>query len=103
MGCGLRKETETMLSMIPGAWKVKCYRYGAADFICGIVDDGDWSTGREPVSGRGRTKAEAYRSLLENWRSGKWNGSFVQAPAGSTEELRLKLAIRGNDDGGTRS
>ena len=42
MGCGLRKEIEGMLLLVPGAWRVKCYKHGTADFICSIVGVSDW-------------------------------------------------------------
>ena len=40
--CSLKEEIELMLKLVPGAWRVKCYKHGIADFICSIVGVSDW-------------------------------------------------------------
>lgn len=104
MGCGLRKEIEDMLSLVRGKWKLSFsklsgtvssrhkYRYAIKDR----------SFTGPAVAGYGGSKEAALADLLENWRRGGIN-TRLECPAGSIEELRMKLAIRGNGDGGTRS
>lgn len=106
MGCGLRKEIEDMLSLVQGKWKLRFnkrlvtassrhkYRY--------VITQVDRPFYDPAVVGYGGSKEAALADLLENWRRG---GIHIQleCPARSREELELKLAIRGNDDGGTRS
>ena len=93
MGCGLRKEIEDMLSLTEnsGRYCLKCYKYGPHDFLYMICRR---SAGRRDsvVFGRGKSKAGAMMALLENWRSGK---TRMPCAAGSAEELRVKLAVRG--------
>ena len=106
MGCGLRREIEDMLSLVQGKWKLRFnkrlatassrhkYRY--------VIKPVDHPFYDPAVAGYGGSKKAALANLLENWRRG---GKFIQleCPAGSREELRLKLTIRGNDDGRMRS
>ena len=106
MGCGLRKEIEGMLSLVRGKWKLRLdkhptivlsrykYRY--------VIEPDDKPFGNMAVFGYGWSKGEALANLLENWRRGGIHAR-LECPAGSAEELSIKLAIRGNDDGGTRS
>lgn len=100
----LKEEIEGMLSLVDGGWMLRsvferprAYRYEiirparrASSFYVSAV------------TGRGCNRYFALRDLLMNWRNGKTD-MRLECPAGSTEELSLKLAIRGNDDGGTRS
>lgn len=106
MGCGLRKEIEDMLSLIRGEWKLRSskrpaiasprhrYRYA--------IESVDHPSSDPAVAGYGGSKEAALADLLENWRRGGIH-TRLECPAGSAEELRLKLAVRGNGDGGTRS
>ena len=107
MGCGLRKEIEGMLSLVRGKWKLRSrklpaivlsrhkYRY--------VIESVDRPFDDPAVAGYGGSKEAAMADLLENWRRGLGRARFPECPAGSREELRLKLAILGNGDGGTRS
>lgn len=106
MGCGLRKEIEDMLSLVRGKWKLRFdrhfmtisshhkYRY--------VIELADYPFYAPVVAGYGGSKKEALADLLENWRRGGIRVR-LECPAGSMEELRIKLAIRGNGDGRTRS
>ena len=106
MGCGFRKEIEDMLSLVRGKWKLRLdkhptivlsrYKYKY------VIEPVDKPFGNVAVFGHGWSKGEALANLLENWRRGGIH-AWLECPAGSREELELKLAIRGNDDGGTRS
>ena len=87
----LRKEIDGMLSVLSGDWQVE-------ELCLNRTDGNMWHSAVVAVdknillvSGKGRTKAEALEKLLENWREGQ-SEPYVPA-AGSTEELRLKLAI----------
>ena len=99
MGCGLRKEIEDMLSLVQGKWRLrsdKCpialshhkYRY--------IIESIDHSFGDLAVTGYGGSKEAAMMDLLENWRHGKIY-TQPECPAGSREELELKLAVLGQE------
>ena len=46
------------------------------------------------ATGRGPTKAEALKDLLERWKAGCFD-NVSPCPAGSREELELKLAVMG--------
>ena len=106
MGCCLRREIEDMLSLVRGKWKLRSdklpatvssrhkYRY--------VIEPADNPFSDPAVAGYGGSKEAALADLLENWRRGGIH-IRLECPAGSAEELRMKLAIRGNDDGGTRS
>jgi len=106
MGCGLRKEIEDMLSLVRGKWKLRFnkrpvtvlsrhkYRY--------VIESVGQPFKVPAATGYGGSKAAALADLLENWRRGGIHAQ-PECPAGSAEELRMKLAIQGNDDGGTRS
>ena len=96
MGCGLRKEIEDMLSLLAGGgreYRLRCDKSGPRDFSYSLFRRNggyDWDCG---VYGCGSTKAEAMRRLLEKWRDGSTD--MPPAPAGSAEELKLALAVRG--------
>lgn len=106
MGCRLRKEIEDMLSLVRGKWKLRSrklsdtvssrhkYRYG--------IESVDRPLEEAAVVGYGGSKEAALADLLENWRRGGFL-TRLECPAGSAEELGLKLAIRGNGDDGTQS
>ena len=88
----LRKEIDDMLSVLPGDWLVEeiCLDDGNGDMWYSAIIAADRTV--LLVSGKGRTKAEALKKILENWRTGM---SEPYAPAaGSAEELRLKLAVQ---------
>lgn len=99
MGCGLRREIEDMLSLVRGKWKLRFdklpdtvlsrhkYRY--------VVEPADNPFSDPAVAGYGGSKLSALADLLENWRRGGIN-TRLECPAGSIEELRMKLAIRGD-------
>ena len=104
MGCGLRKEIEDMLQLIPEKNWALCLSKREAifrrRFLYRITKPNDflgWL--RCPVWGEGATKAAALRNLLANWRAGKICDSFPRAPAMSSGELQLKLAIYGKEKG----
>lgn len=98
MGCGLRKEIEDMLSLVQGKWKLRSdkrpaivssrhkYRY--------VIESADRYFDDPAVVGYGGSKEAALADLLENWRYGMFH-TRLECPAGSVEELELKLAIRG--------
>lgn len=87
----LRKEIDDMLSLLPGDWAVEELRLDRKD------GDMWYSAVRRTdrnillVSGKGRTKAEALKKVLENWQNGHTEPRVPAA--GSAEELRLKLAV----------
>ena len=88
----LRKEIDDMLSVLPGDWLVEEIRIDREDgdmwYSAVVARDKNVLL----VSGKGRTKAEALETILENWRNGH---AEPRAPAaGSAEELRLKMAVR---------
>lgn len=94
---GLKEEIELMLKLVPGDWRLECKecnRQISDVFYCVIVRDSDIAWKKRLVSGIGHTKAEAMKNLLFNWREGI-TYLPIPAPAGSREELELKLAIRG--------
>ena len=106
MGCGLRKEIESMLSLVRGKWKLRLdkhptiilsrYKYKY------VIESVDKPFGNVAVFGHGWSKSEALANLLENWRRGGIRAR-LECPAGSVEELSIKLAIQGDDDGETQS
>ena len=104
MGCGLRQEIEGMLSLVGGGWKLQTVLKNPHTYMYEIVRPARKGSSFcfSAVTGRGCSKYFALRDLLANWRNGKIDMP-LECPAGSREELELKLAIRGNDDGGTRS
>ena len=96
IGCGLRKEIEGMLSLVGGGWKLQSVLKHPHAYMYEIV-----RTARKgsnfcfsAVTGRGCSKYSALRDLLANWRSGKID-MHLECPAGSREELELKLAVAG--------
>ena len=100
MGCGLRKEIEDMLSLVRGKWKLRSrklpatvssrhkYRY--------VIESVDHPFDDPAVAGYGGSKESAMADLLENWRRGLGRARLPECPVGSVEELRMKLAIRGD-------
>ena len=98
MGCGLRKEIESMLSLVRGKWKLRLDRHPPIVFsrykYKYVIKPVDKPFYAPAVAGYGGSKKTALTNLLENWRR---DGIHAQpdCPAGSAEELRLKLAIRG--------
>lgn len=90
----LKEEIELMLKLVPGDWRLECNRQISNVFYYLIARDSDIAWKKRLVSGVGHTKAEAIKDLLFNWREGI-TYLPIPAPAGSREELELKLAIRG--------
>lgn len=90
MGCGLRKEIESMLKLMPIDCKLvmhktsKGFRY--------VVEKT-----RElayPVAvGAGMTKAQALEDLLKRWRMFSGQDGFAVCPAQSQEELKVKMDL----------
>lgn len=59
-----------------------------------VIEPVDKPFGNVAVFGHGWSKGEALINLLENWRRGGIHAR-LECPAGSAEELSIKLAIRG--------
>lgn len=99
MGCGLRKEIEDMLSLVRGKWKLRLGKLPAAGSSRHkyryVIESVDHPFYDPAVVGYGGSKKAALADLLENWGRG---GIYMQleCPASSVEELRMKLAIRGD-------
>lgn len=103
MKLGLRKEIETMLSLVPGEWKLELHkpiRMMEDPYVYkinGHLPNNLFEHGL--VSGSGNTKREALQDLLENWRSGRTASiSMPAAPCMNREELRIKLDLLDLDD-----
>ena len=98
MGCGLRKEIEDMLSLVQGKWKLRLDKYPTIILsrykYRYVIELADYPFYAPVVAGYGGSKKEALADLLENWRRGGIRVR-LECPAGSMEELRMKLAIRG--------
>lgn len=98
MGCGLRKEIEDMLSLVQGKWKLRSDKHpvtvSARHKYRYVITPADHPFYDPAVVGYGGSKEAALADLLENWRRGGIHMQ-LECPAGSTEELRMKLAIRG--------
>ncbi len=100
MGCGLRREIEDMLSLVRGKWKLRSrklpatvssrhkYRY--------VIESVDHPFDDPAVAGYGGSKESAMADLLENWRRGGIH-TQPECPAGSAEELKMKLVLVGKD------
>lgn len=101
MGCGLRREIEDMLSLVGGGWTLRSVLKRPRAYMYEITKPVEFFY-VSAVTGRGCSRQSALRDLLANWRSGKTD-MRLECPAGSREELKLKLAIRGSDDDGIRS
>lgn len=93
---GLEEEIELMLKLVPGDWRLKRNMRISNSFYYIIVCDSDIAWEKRLVSGTGHTKDEALKDLLFNWREGI-TYLPMPAPAGSREELELKLAILGQE------
>ena len=96
MGCGLMKEIEGMLSLVGGGWKLQSVLKNPHAYMYEIVRPARKGSSFcfSAVTGRGCSKYFALRDLLANWRNGKTD-IFLKCPAGSREELELKLAVAG--------
>jgi len=86
-----KKEIEDMLSLVGGGWTLRSVVNRPRVYMYEIAKLTEFFY-VSAVTGRGRSKQFALRNLLANWRSGK---TGLECPAGSREELELKLAIRG--------
>ena len=94
---GLEKEIELMLKLVPGEWQL---RFGRSNYAtlsitvkCEIVD----SLSRVAITGFGGSKKAALYYLFNRWKAGLTVISFPM-PAGSREELELKLAVFGKGE-----
>ena len=93
MGCGLRREIESMLTLAGRSSDVKLVlgRRGPSHIIYAL----EHMTSAGPVvvgTGGGKSKREALENLLAHWRAlGTWNG--IVCPAQSSEELRVKMDL----------
>ena len=90
----LEKEIELMLKLVPGEWQL---RFGRSNYAtlsitvkCEILD----SVSRVAVIGFGSSKKAAMYDLFNRWKAGLTVMLFPM-PAGSREELELKLAVAG--------
>ena len=90
---GLEKEIEDMLSLVGGGWRLRSIVNGPRAYIYEIAKPTEYFY-ISAVIGRGSSKQLALRDLLAKWRSGKTE-MCLECPAGSTEELKLKLVIQG--------
>ena len=93
MGCGLRKEIENMLLLVPGEYRLKLTKLSRC-IIYEILHQ------EHPVvAGYGFSKAAALKDLLYNWRHGRsgFGPAEVKCPACSKEELAMKLELLGID------
>ena len=98
MGCGLRREIESMLDLVVDAcrdkvqlrlWSRPFHSFGTS-FTYEIIRPADSYISAVLCAGLGGTKREALESLLERWRSGKVD---LPCPAQSREELKIKLDL----------
>lgn len=93
----LEEEIELMLKLVPGGWRLRFEPgedpvEGVTLSICEVVD----SFSNVAVAGFGGSKKAAVRDLFDKWKTG-WTLRPFPMPAGSVEELKLKLAIRGRE------
>lgn len=93
----LEKEIELMLKLVPGDWRL---RFGKSNYAtlsitvkCEIVD----SLSRVAVTGFGGSNKAALYDLFNRWKDG-WTIMPFPMPAGSREELELKLAVFGKGE-----
>lgn len=98
MGCGLRREIESMLGLAAGArqdklqlrlWSRPFHAFGTG-FRYEIIRPANSYMSVVLCTGRGGTKREALESLLSRWRSGE---AELPCPARSREELRVKMDL----------
>ena len=98
MGCGLRREIESMLSLAADArqdklhlrlWSRPFHAFGTG-FTYEIIRLINSYMSAVLCTGRGGTKREALESLLSRWRSGE---AALPCPAQSKEELRIKMEL----------
>ena len=93
---GLKEEIEDMLSLVGGEWTLRSVLERSRSYRYEIVRPARKGSSFyvSAVTGRGCSRRFAMRDLLMNWRDGKTD-MRLECPAGSREELELKLAIRG--------
>lgn len=97
MGCGLRRETEDMLKLMPIDCKLVMHK-SSKGFKYFVEKTREWDY---PIAvGSGMTKAQALGDLLKCWRMFSGQGGFAACPAQSREELRIKIDLLRDD--GTR-
>lgn len=98
MGCGLRREVESMLDFVAGTrhdkLQLRLYSRPFHAFGTGfryeIIRPANSYMSVVLCTGRGSTKREALESLLSRWRGGE---SDLPCPAQSREELRVKMDL----------
>jgi len=97
MSCGLRREIENMLLLVPGRWRLKLTKrkYTLSLNTKYEILQLDDQSHPVVVVGYGDSKAAALENLLYNWRHGSsgFGSVRVKCPASSKEELELKLAL----------
>jgi len=93
MGCGLRKEIEDMMWLMPQRHRLRTLRTSCG-FRCLVDPVPFYPRSPHAATGRGSTKVEALKDLLERWRIGCFD-SVSSCPAANREELELKLAVMG--------
>ena len=98
MGCGLRREVESMLGLAASAcpdklqlrlWSRPFHAFGTG-FRYEIIRRANSYMSIVLCTGRGSTKREALEHLLNRWRSGE---AELPCPAQSREELRVKMDL----------
>lgn len=98
MGCGLRREVESMLDLAADAcrdklqlrlWSRPFHGFGTG-FTYEIIRAVNSYMSGVLCTGRGSTKREALESLLSRWRSGE---AALPCPAKSKEELKIKMDL----------
>lgn len=98
MGCGLRREVESMLSLVAGARQDKLqlrlwsrpFHSFSTRFTYEIIRPTNSYMSVVLCIGIGHTKREALESLLNRWRSGEVDLPY---PAQSKEELKIKIDL----------
>ena len=100
MGCGLRREVESMLDFAADAcqdklhlrlWSRPLHAFGTR-FTYEIIRPVEQCMFDILCVGIGKTKREALESFLSRWRNGEVD---LQCPAQSKEELRVKMDLLG--------
>lgn len=93
------KEIEDMLSLVRGKWKLRSDRLPAIGSSCHkyryVIEPADNPFSDPAVVGYRGSKWATLAELLENWRRDGIH-MRLECPASSAEELRMKLAVQGD-------
>jgi len=98
MGCGLRREVESMLDLVVGVrqdtlqlqlYSRPFHAFGS-DFTYDITMPENSHMSAVLCTGHGSSKREALENLLSRWRSGE---ADLPCPAQSREELKIKIDL----------